>query len=343
MDTAPTSRPDESGWYEIRLRGRLEPRWATRFEGMALTTRDGFSQLSGPVADQAALHGLLQQLRDLGLPLASVTQPDHGTHPAHHGTTPHPQEPDMTTTAAAPPVLTGGAPIDATRNHTRLAGIFYLLTFASSIPALILLGPVLHDADYITGGGQDTRVIWGCVLDVVNALTAVGSAVALFPVLKRRNESMALGFVTSRLMEGAVVMIGVVSLLAVVTLRQDAAGLAGDTTALTATGQALVAVRNWTFLLGPGLMPALNAILLATVLHRARLVPRLITTVGLVGAPLLLGSVLATLFGAFDQVSPVASVLALPIAAWELALGCWMTFKGFDRRAVAALPARSDA
>ncbi|GAB3083078.1 hypothetical protein [Pedococcus soli] len=88
MDTAPTSRPDESGWYEIRLRGRLEPRWATRFEGMALTTRDGFSQLSGPVADQAALHGLLQQLRDLGLPLASVTQPDHGTHPVHHGTTP---------------------------------------------------------------------------------------------------------------------------------------------------------------------------------------------------------------------------------------------------------------
>ena len=166
---------------------------------------------------------------------------------------------------------------------------------------------------------------------------------ALFPVLRRRNESMALGFVTSRLMEGAVVMIGVVSLLAVVTLRQAHASAGGDPATLTVVGEALVSVRNWTFLLGPGLMPALNAVLLATVLYRARLVPRIIPLVGLVGAPLLLGSVLATLFGAFDQISPAASVLALPIAAWELTLGLWMTVRGFDRAAVAALPARPEA
>src|SRR5664280_951953 len=121
--------------------------------------------------------------------------------------TPHPQEHDMTITGPAASAIGPGVPPDPTRNHARAAGIFYLLTFASSIPALLLIGPVLHNADYITSGGQDTRVIWGCILDVVNALTAVGSAVALFPVLKRRNESMALGFVTSRLMEGAVVMI----------------------------------------------------------------------------------------------------------------------------------------
>lgn len=224
---------------------------------------------------------------------------------------------------------------DPTRAHVRVAGVFYLLTFLSSIPALLLLDPVLHDAGYITGPGQDARVIWGCILDVVNALTAIGSAVALFPVLRRRHESLALGFVTSRLMEGAVVMIGVVSLLAVVTLRQ-AYVLGSDPGTFTGIGHALVAVRNWTFLLGPGLMPAVNAVLLGTVLYRTRLVPRIIPTVGLIGAPLLLASVLATLFGVLDQVSSTAVFLALPIALWELALGCWMSVKGFTRSAVQA-------
>src|SRR4029077_17234388 len=125
----------------------------------------------------------------------------------------------------------------------RVAGILYLITFVSSIPALILLGPVLNDAHYVTGAGQDTRVLWGCLLDSVNALTAVGSAVALYPVVKRQNGSMALGFVTSRLIEAAVIMIGVVSLLAVVTMRQDFTG--GDATSLTVTANALVDLRNW--------------------------------------------------------------------------------------------------
>jgi hypothetical protein len=219
------------------------------------------------------------------------------------------------------------APIDRMRNHARAAGIFYLLTFASSIPALILIGPILNNADYVTSAGSDTRVLWGCLLDSVNALTAVGSAVALYPVVKRQNGSMALGFVTSRLMEATVVMIGVVSLLAVVTMRQDFTG--GDAASLTVTANALVDVRNWTFLFGPGLMPVFNALLLGTLLYRARLVPRIIPTVGLIGAPLLFAAFVATLFGGIDQVSSTAFLLTVPIAAWEFAVGVWMTFKGF--------------
>lgn len=236
------------------------------------------------------------------------------------------------TTITAPVATTyaGGGTVDPMRNHARAAGIFYLLTFASSIPALFLIGPVLHDAGYVTSAGQDTRVLWGCLLDSVNALTAVGSAVALFPVVKRQNESMALGFVTSRLIEAAVVMIGVVSLLAVVTMRQDLVGGTGDTAAVTATANALVDVRNWTFLFGPGLMPAFNAVLLGTLLYRSRLVPPIIPAVGLIGAPLLFTAMLAAYFGAFDQVSSASAALTLPVAAWELAVGLWMTFKGFN-------------
>jgi hypothetical protein len=239
----------------------------------------------------------------------------------------------MTITAPPSPTATtahaAGARVDPMRNHARAAGIFYLLTFVSSIPALILIGPVLNDAHYVTGAGHDTRVLWGCLLDAVNALTAVGSAVALYPVVKRQNGSMALGFVTSRMVEAAVVLIGVVSLLAVVTLRQDYAGT-GDAASFTPIATALVDVRNWTFLVGPGLMPAFNAVLLGTLLYRSRLVPRIIPTVGLIGAPLLFGAFMAAFFGGIEQVSATSFFLTLPIAAWELSVGIWMTFKGFS-------------
>lgn len=236
----------------------------------------------------------------------------------------------MTTTASAPSSYRATAPRDPMRGYSRAAGIFYLLTFASSIPALILLTPMLDNANFVTSVGSDTRVLWGCLLDSVNAITAIGSAVALYPVVKRQNQSMALGFVTSRMLEGAVVMIGVVSLLAVVTMHQDLAGATGASAqSATVTANALVDVRDWTFLFGPGLMPAFNAVLLGTLLYRSRLVPRLIPTVGLIGAPLLFAAFAAQLFGVFDQVSAISFFLTLPVAAWELSVGLWMTFKGF--------------
>jgi hypothetical protein len=213
------------------------------------------------------------------------------------------------------------------RKTALAAGLLYLITFVSSIPALFLLSPVLHHADYIISGGADTRVVWGCLLDVVNALSAIGTAVALFPVVKRQNEGLALGFVMSRMLEGAVVLIGVVSLLAIVTLRQNPSG--ADPATLLATGHSLVAVRDWTFLLGPGLMPAFNALLLGTLMYRSRLVPRLIPLTGLIGAPLLLAADLATLFGHNSQTSAASFFLTLPVAAWELAIGLYMTIKGF--------------
>jgi len=246
-------------------------------------------------------------------------------------------------TITAPTLTVPAVRRDPTRSHARVAGIFYLLTFASSIPALILIGPVLNDASYVTSAGSDTRVLWGCLLDCVNGLTAVGSAVAVYTVVKRQNGSLALGFVTSRLLEAAVVMIGVCSLLAVVTLRQDFAGSGADAASLTVTANALVDVRSWTFLFGPGLMPVFNAVLFGTLLYRSRLVPRIIPTVGLVGAPLLLTAFVASLFGGIEQVSATAFFLTLPVAAWELAIGLWMTFKGFRPEAVAALEARDVA
>jgi Domain of unknown function (DUF4386) len=233
-------------------------------------------------------------------------------------------------TVAPPLRVTEGVRSDPMRNNVRAAGIFYLITFVTSVPALLLLkASVLGHPDYVTSAGHDARVLWGCLLDLGNATTAVGTAVALFPVLKRQNESMALGFVTSRMFEAATIVVGVVSLLAVVTLRQDHVGSAADPGALSVTADALADVRDWTFLIGPGLMPAVNAVLLATLLYRSRLVPRVIPTIGLVGAPLLLAAFLATYFGVIEQVSSISGLATLPIAAWELTIGVWMVVKGF--------------
>ena len=176
------------------------------------------------------------------------------------------------------------------------------MTFAASIPALILIQPVLNDPGYITGAGQDTRVLWGCLLDFVNALAGIGCAVAVFR-RQANNESMALGFVMSRMLEAAVIMIGVVSLLAVVTLRAGPRRQR-HATGLATTGQALVAVRDWTFLFGPGFMAGLQRRSCSAPCCTRRAWCRDgIPTLGLIGAPLLFTANIAGLFGHNEQVS----------------------------------------
>jgi hypothetical protein len=234
------------------------------------------------------------------------------------------------------------APMDSMRKTALVAGVLYLITFISSIPAVFLLDPVLSNPNYIVGAGADTQVIGGAFLDLVNAIASIGTAVALFSVVRRQNEGFALGFVTARMFEAAVIVVGVVSILAVVTLRQ--AGATGaDAASLVTTGRALVAIRDWTFLLGPSLIPGVSALLLGYLMYRSRLVPRLIPTLGLVGGPLLISSAVGTMFGVNDAVSLWSGVALLPIFLWELSLGLWMTFKGFQRSAPLMVEAAAQA
>ena len=221
--------------------------------------------------------------------------------------------------------------MSAMRKTALAAGVLYLVTFITSIPALALKDSARHNLDFMLGSGSATAVTWGAVLDVVLALAGIGTAVVLFPVTKRQSEVAGLGFVTSRVIEGAMILVGCLTLFTMVTLRQDMAGATGaEAASLITTGKSLIAVHNWTFLLGPGLMPGVNALCLGWVMYRARLVPRLIPLMGLIGAPLLIASAFATMFGLWDQVSALSGVLTLPVALWELSLGLWLTFKGFN-------------
>jgi hypothetical protein len=213
--------------------------------------------------------------------------------------------------------------MDSLRKTALVAGVLYVITFVS-IPTLVLYGPVLGDPNYIVGPGPDTAVIIGAILEVIVALAGVGTAVALYPVVKRQNEGVALGFVGSRTLEGAAIVAGVVSLLSLVTLRQAGAGANA-----AATGQALVAQYNWFFLLGQSLMPVLNALLLGSLLYRSRLVPRVLPVLAFIGAALLLVSDVAVLFGVWDRISAPSGLLAIPIALWEFSLGIYLIVKGF--------------
>jgi Domain of unknown function (DUF4386) len=244
----------------------------------------------------------------------------------------------MTTTGrttSMPRVLT-----DPLRRTAFLGGSLYVLTFLASIPALFVLAPVLDDPGYIVGPGADSRVTVGAGLDVLNALACIGTAVVLYPVVKRQSQVLALGFVTTRLLEAAIIVTGVMSLLTVVTLRQDFAagtnGLEGaDPDVLVTVGAALVAFRDWSFFFGPGMAVA-NALLLGTLMYRSRLVPRWIPVLGLVGAPLLLAGKTATMFGLVEEFS-VWTAVALPgIFVWELSLGIYLMVKGFRPSPVTA-------
>ena len=233
----------------------------------------------------------------------------------------------MTTTMHA--TATKPAGMTSLRKTALVAGIFYLITFIS-IPTLALYGPVKNHRDWILTSGSHTGVLVGCFLEVIVALAGIGTAVTLYPVVKRQNEGVALGFVTSRLLEAAMIFTGVLSLLSLVTLRHDLGGAAGaNAAALVTTGASHVAVYNWTMLLGQTLMPCINALLLGTLMYRSRLVPRIIPIVGLIGAPLLIAGVIVTLSAGTGHISAFQAIATLPVAAWEFSLGVWLVVKGF--------------
>jgi hypothetical protein len=223
-------------------------------------------------------------------------------------------------------------PMSTTRKLALAGGLFYIATFVFSIPALGMYDGVLNNPNFVHGAGSGGGVLWGALFEMLTGLTGIGTAVMLYPIIKKHGVVNAVGFVASRTLEAAIIVMGFLSLLAVYTLRQDFAG--GDTAGLTTTVHALVAFHDWSFLFGPGVMATVNALFLATVLYRSRLVPRIIPTMGLVGAPVLLFSTLGTLFGAWEQTSSTAMALVLPIAAWEFSLGVWLTFKGVNATAV---------
>jgi len=217
--------------------------------------------------------------------------------------------------------------VDSSRRIALVAGVLYLLTFVS-IPTLVIYGQV-KSADYILGAGPDTSAIIGGISEIIVALAGIGTAVVLFPILKKQNESAALGLVASRILEASTIFVGVAFILSVVTLRQAGAGADA-----LVTSNALVSLYDRIFLLGPSFMPAIDDLLLGYLLYKSRLVPRALSLIGLVGGPILLVGYIAILFGLIGQHAPLAGLFAIPVALFEFSLGVWLVVKGFNPSAI---------
>jgi hypothetical protein len=231
----------------------------------------------------------------------------------------------------------------SSRKTALIVGVLFILTFITSIAAALLYGPVVDDAHYVTGAGPDTRVLLGAFMELFLIITNMGCAVVLFPLLKRQNEGLALGYVVARLVECTFILVGILALLAVVTLRQHAAA-GTDAGSLVAVGQSLVAINRWTFLLGPGFADGIGTgLILGWLMYRSGLVSRRMALFGVIGGPLLAASGLAVLLGVIPQGSSVQGLVTVPEIIWELFLGLWLTFKGFNGARAIALENRNES
>jgi len=221
--------------------------------------------------------------------------------------------------------------LDRDRRTARAAGLLFLATIVFSIPAVAIYGKVRTDPNYVVGAGHDTGVYLGALLELLTAAANIGTAVVLYRVVRRVNESIAIGYVALRTLESTVIVVGLISLLSIVTMRQDFAATAGADPALyIAIGKSLVAVHDWTFIIGPAFCAAIgNGIMLGYLLYRGQLVPRAWAILGMVAGTIALVSAVLQLFEVYENGSAISGLLIVPEVIWELFLGIYLTFKGF--------------
>ena len=249
----------------------------------------------------------------------------------------------MTTTQRMP--ARTGRPVDPTRRAATIVGWLFIVTYVTSISAKIGFYPPLFDGNYVTGPGQDTRVLWGAFAECILIIANIGSATALYTVVKHRYPNLGLSFIAARIMESVFIGVGILAVLTVVTLRQDYAG--SDSQAGLATiGDAFLTMQQWTFNLGPSFVVGVgNGCILGWMMWRSGMVPRRLAVFGLVGGPFIVATGSAAVLGLIEAGGAVQLLSAAPEFIWELGLGIYLVVKGFRTSAtragsVEAVPSR---
>ncbi|WP_338870412.1 DUF4386 domain-containing protein [Spirosoma sp. SC4-14] len=222
-------------------------------------------------------------------------------------------------------------PMKPTRTIPTIVGALFVSAAVTAIIGLALYDPILHDPDYIlTGSAHEGQVIMGAFFEIILAFSVIGTSISVFPVLKKQNESIALGYVCGRLLEAAIIIVGIISLLAIVTLNHDfSTTTASDRSSFLTAGKLLVAVHNWTFLFGPNIALGPNTLMLSYLLYKSKLVPRFIPMLGFIGGPLIFLSAMFVMFGVYAQISVWGSICAIPVFAFEMSLAVRLLVTGF--------------
>jgi hypothetical protein len=188
--------------------------------------------------------------------------------------------------------MTARQEMNTNRKNAMIVGVLFILAAVTAIIGLALYGPILHDPDYvIKGSANETQVIWGALLETILAFSVVGISIMMYPILKKHNESMAIGYVCFRLLEATIIIFGIISLLSIVTLSQVfAKAVAPNVPSFLTAGTLLVAVHDWTFLFGPNVALGPSTLMMSYILYRSKLVPRFIAVLGIIGGPFIVTS-----------------------------------------------------
>ncbi|XSG77649.1 DUF4386 domain-containing protein [Herpetosiphon llansteffanensis] len=299
--------------YQIQIKGQLDRGWAEWFDDLAIShTPQGDTLLTGPIVDQAALYRVLRKIRDSGLSLIAVvplTQPIS--------------------------ISQGATTMANQRRHAILIGIFFILAAVSSILGLLWYAPLLTESDYLRAGAANAnQIVFAALMELVLVTTAVGTAVTMFPILRQYSERIALAHLCFRFLEAVVIMIGIVGMLALLSISNEfSSATAADEQSYRVVGTALIAIHDWTFMLGPNFMLGLNTIMYSYIFFQTRQIPRPIATLGLVGSSLIFIAALLEMFGIIEQLSTWGALLAIPVALTELSLAIWLITKGFKTSA----------
>ena len=225
--------------------------------------------------------------------------------------------------------------IKSSQRTAKFIGVFYILASVTAIIGLLLYQPILGPDYLVKGAANANSVIMGAIFELILVVSAIGTAVGLFPFVRKYNEHIALGYFSFRFLEAVLITIGIVSVLALLNLSQSfVAATAPNISSYQTVGAVLISIHDWTFLLGPNLMLGINTVLYSYLLYISRLVPRPLATLGLIGATLILITAFLELSGIIVQLSTLGSVLALPVAAFEMILAVWLIFKGFNPSAI---------
>ena len=216
------------------------------------------------------------------------------------------------------------------QKRARWFGVLYLITFITSIPALALYEPALrHPVAFVAGSGNVNEIYWGALLELLLIIANIGTAVVIVPIMRRQLEDLSIGYVTARIIESTFILVGILAMLAIATLQQQNAGAAEATVAYT-----LAAIKDWTFILGPGWMVGWgNGLILGYMMYRTQLVPRPWAVLGLIAGPLIIISGTVVMFGGGHPSGSLQGLCTIPEAAWELFLGVYCTIWGFKRDA----------
>lgn len=226
--------------------------------------------------------------------------------------------------------------MNSNRDIAIMVGVLYILAAVTAIIGFVLYQPILNDPEYIINGfANETQVIWGAFNELILAFSVIGISVLMFPIVNKENESLAIGYVCFRLLEAILIIIGIISLLTVVTLSQEyPKAVAPNSSSYLTSVKLLLTIHNWTFLLGSNLALGSSTLMMSYFLYDSKLVPRFISVLGLAGGFLILACALLVMFGVFLQVSTWGSILAIPVFAYEMSLAVRLIVKGFNSSVV---------